>query len=283
MPELAEVEYGRKVAAAVAEGQTITAVWCDNDDIVFEGGPEGFHEALVGARVLAVKRHGKQLWMELDRRPWPLFHFGMTGAFRTTDQDPLELASTPKRGEGGWPPRFPKIRMTFDTGAELVMTNKRRLGRIRLRHDPATEDPIAKLGFDPYSAMPDKGEFARLLQRRKSPLKAVLLNQQFAAGVGNWIADEVCYAARLDPRIKAHELTPTECELVRQHLGDIVRFAVSVDADKERFPSHWMFHRRWGKPTDAITEDGHSIEIITLAGRSTAWVPSLQRDVRGER
>ena len=282
MPELAEVEYGRKVASAVAEGKRITAVWCDTDDIVFEGGSEPFHDALLGARVLAVKRHGKQLWMELDRRPWPLFHFGMTGAFRTTDQDPLELASTPKRGEGGWPPRFPKIRLTFETGAELVMTNKRRLGRIRLREDPPNEAPISKLGFDPYTAMPSPTEFAALLQRRKSPLKAVLLNQQFAAGVGNWIADEVCFAARLDPRIKAHQLTEKECAQVRKHLGEIVGLAVSVDADKERFPAHWMFHRRWGKPTDAVTADGHAIEVITLAGRSTAWVPSLQRDSRGE-
>ena len=282
MPELAEVEYGRKVAAAVAQGRTITNVWCDDDDIVFEGGPEAYHDALVGARVESVKRHGKQLWMELDRRPWPLFHFGMTGAFRTTDQDPLELASTPKRGEGGWPPRFPKIRMTFDTGAELVMTNKRRLGRIRLRNNPEAEAPISKLGFDPYTQMPQAEVFAALLRRRKSPLKAVLLNQQFAAGVGNWIADEVCFAARLDPRIRANVLTDVECEAVRQHLGEIVNIAVSVDADKSRFPSGWMFHRRWGKPKDAVTEDGHNIEVITLACRSTAWVPALQRDARVE-
>lgn len=36
-------------------------------------------------------------------------------------------------------------------------------------------------------------EFYSKLKRRKAPIKAVLLDQSFAAGVGNWVADEVLY------------------------------------------------------------------------------------------
>jgi formamidopyrimidine-DNA glycosylase len=278
MPELAEVEYGRRIAENAALGRRITTVWCDDDPIVFDAvTPEEVRHALDGAQVTGVKRRGKQLWMTLDRRPWPLFHFGMTGAFRSPDQDPLQLASSPKRGDGEWPPRFPKIRLHFDDGGELVMTNKRRLGRIRLRQDPEREAPISRLGFDPLNELPGADAFRRALTRRRSPLKAVLLNQSFSAGVGNWLADDICYAARIDPRRRASELTPAEVEAVRRAMKSIVEKAVSVDADAARFPDGWLFHQRWGKPDGVKTLAGDPIEFIEVAGRTTAWVPSQQR------
>ena len=281
MPELAEVEYGRKLAERTCAGRRIVSVWCDDDRIVYDGiGPDHFEAALTGARVEAVRRHGKHLWFELDRRPWPTFHFGMTGAFRTPGAHTLELAASPRGGEKSWPPRFAKVRLQLDDGGELVMTNSRRLGRIRLREAPATEPPIGRLGFDPYTGMPDEASFDALLRKRRSPLKAVLLNQAFAAGIGNWLADEICYQARLDPRLRANELAPADTARVRSVMASILARAVSVDADKARFPKAWLFHRRWGKPTDAVSAEGDAIETMTVAGRTTAWVPALQRPKR---
>ncbi len=277
MPELAEVEHGRRVAEAVCVGRRIDKVWCDDDPIVYEGrSPDEVSTALSGARVEAVLRHGKHLWFELDRRPWPTFHFGMTGAFRTPQAAILELASTPKGGEKSWPPRFAKIRLELDDGAQLVMTNKRRLGRIRLRHSPAEEAPISRLGFDPLTSMPDRATFTTLLRRRRSPIKAVLLNQAFAAGVGNWLADEICYQARLDPRLRASELSEIQVGRVQQAMKEIVEQAVAVDADKTRFPAGWLFHRRWGKASDAVSAEGEPVEFLTIGGRTTAWIPTLQ-------
>lgn len=278
VPELAEVEHGRRVAERCAVGRVIATVWCDEDAIVLDGASAArIIEALRGARVEAVKRYGKQLWFELDRRPWPLFHFGMTGAFRVPGARTLELAASPKGGEPlSWPPRWTKIRLVFDDGGELVMTNKRRLGRIRLRQDPATEPPVSRLGFDPLLTLPSPADFARLVRRRKTPIKALLLNQSFAAGVGNWLADELLYQARVDPRRRASDLSNAEAERLRRAMHLVVTQAVEVDADKARFPADWLFHRRWGKPSDAVTTAGHRIETIRLAGRTTAWVPEVQ-------
>ena len=79
MPELPEVEAARRVAERVARGRRIVDVWCADDPIVFERVPAArWRRALRGRRVRAVKRHGKHLWFELDRRPWPCMHFGMT-------------------------------------------------------------------------------------------------------------------------------------------------------------------------------------------------------------
>lgn len=279
MPELPEVEHGRRLAESVAQGRVIARVRCVRDPIVFDGvSAARMRRALTGKRVDAVCRRGKQLWFRLDRPPHPLFHFGMTGAFVTPEASPLRLASSPShRPDEGWPPRFAKIRLFFDDGGELVMTNKRRLGRIRLRERPEEEPPISRLGFDPLLDLPGPREFSRRIGRRTGNLKGLLLDQSFAAGVGNWIADEVLFQAGIDPRRDAGSLSVEETERLRKKLRLVVRRAVEVDADKGRFPRGWLFHRRWGRDPDARTAAGQRIEFLEVAGRTTAWVPGVQR------
>src|SRR5919198_4649606 len=138
MPELPEVEAARRVVERVARGRRIVAVECADDPIVFEGvSAARWRRALVGRRVGAVRRHGKHLWLELDRRPWPCLHFGMTGGFHTPGRGTLRLVAHGKNGPGfAWPPRFMKLRLEFDDGGELAYADARRLGRVRLRDDP---------------------------------------------------------------------------------------------------------------------------------------------------
>src|SRR5262249_2241420 len=82
MPELPEVERARRRTERALRGHRIAGVKTAPDPIVYDGAPPlQSEDALRGRRVLAVRRKGKHLWMELDRRPWPLFHFGMTGGF----------------------------------------------------------------------------------------------------------------------------------------------------------------------------------------------------------
>jgi formamidopyrimidine-DNA glycosylase len=279
MPELPEVEQGRRIAMKVARGRRITDVRCAEDPIVFEGVPAArFRQALVGRRVRTVKRHGKHLWFELDRRPWPCLHFGMTGGFHTAPGGPrVKLKSSRRAPDAGWPPRFTKLQLTFDDGGELVVADARRLGRIRLRDDPAKEPPISLLGFDAHRALPPLARFAALVRERSAPLKALLLDQSFAAGVGNWIADEVLYQARLDPRRRANALTDAEIARMRAALKLVIDTSVRLSNDSDRYPRGWLFHRRWGKNPRAVTIRGERIRHITLGGRTTAWVPAIQR------
>jgi len=149
MPELPEVERGRRLAERVLVGRRIARVATVPDAIVYAGvTPRRFASALRGRCVLAVQRRGKHLWLELDRRPWPTFHFGMTGSFR-------EYRHARDR------PRFWKCELCSDDGRRLAMPNARRLGRIRLLDDPAGEPPIADLGFDPLL---DMCECSRILR-----------------------------------------------------------------------------------------------------------------------
>ena len=245
MPELPEVERGRRLAESVAVGRRIEHVWCADDGIVFEVvAPRAWSRALEGKRVEAARRWGKQLWLDLSAPPHPLFHFGMTGGFRTPEAGPLQLKSGPREEPAAWPPRFAKIRMRFDDGGELSMTDGRRLGRILLRNDPEREPPVARLGFDPLLAMPAPKRFSDMLRARSANVKSLLLDQSFAAGVGNWIADEVLYQAGIDPRRRASSLTDAEARRVRARLAAIVNRAVGANADDSLYPRSWLFHRR---------------------------------------
>jgi formamidopyrimidine-DNA glycosylase len=277
MPELPEVEAARRAAHAVAVGRRISEVTVADDPIVFEGVPRTrIHRALLGRRVHAVSRHGKHFWLELDRRPWLSVHFGMAGGLSTSRRSAVRLRSSRGRSQPGWPPRFTRLLLRFDDGGALAIADGRRLGRIRLRRDPATESPIAGLGFDALHGLPSPARFRALVRGRAAPVKALLLDQSFAAGVGNWIADEVLYQARIAPRRPVRSLSDSELDRLRRRLRSVVRQAVRVGADSDRFPRSWLFHRRWDR-RPGVTTGGHAIRWDTIAGRTAAWVPHVQR------
>ena len=264
MPELPEVERGRKVAELVGLGQTVARVRCADDRIVFcDQAPRTVSTRLRGQTVTAACRHGKQLWLEFDEGPALLLHFGMTGALQGY-LDPQDR------------PRFWKIELEFENGHCLAMPDPRRFGRIRLRARPREEPPISLLGFDPLLEPPTFAQFKQLVGRRTISIKGLLLDQSFCAGVGNWIADEILYQSGVAPQRPASSLTDGELKSIRRWLGSIIRKAVSVDSVSQRFPRTWLFHHRWGRPEEALTARGESIQIDTVAGRTTAWVPEAQ-------
>lgn len=265
MPELPDAEAARRLAERVLRGRRIAEAAARPDPVVFAGASgREVAAALRGRRVEAVRRKGKHIWMELDRRPWPAFHFGMTGWFHVY------------RREGERPASW-KLELTTDRGHRLAMTDVRRFGRIRLLRDPEGEPPISLLGFDALDGLPSAPRLHALLSRRGAPLKAVLLDQSVFAGVGNWIADEVLYQAALSPHRPARSLRPAEVARLRRRLRSVLRRAVAVDADADRFPRWWLFHHRWGRNADARTARSERIVRETVGGRTTAWVPSRQR------
>ena len=265
MPELPEAETARRLAERTLVGRRIVEAAAADDPIVFAGASgRRVADWLRGRRVLAARRKGKHNWLELDRRPWLSFHFGMSG----------DLHVYRRAAER---PRFWKLEMVTDRGHRVALTDVRRFGRIRLLQDPANEPPISRLGFDALDGLPPAPDLHAVLQRRKAPLKAVLLDQSVFAGVGNWIADEVLYQAALSPRRPAASLRPAEVSRLRRTLHAIVRRAVDLGGESDRFPKTWLFHHRWGRNAGARTGRREAIVHETIGGRTTAWVPTRQR------
>jgi formamidopyrimidine-DNA glycosylase len=263
MPELPEVEAARAMAERLLARRRIVDVAARLDPVVFENaGPRRITQALRGRRVDAVRRKGKHFWLELDRRPWLLMHFGMTGWL-------FSYRGVAER------PRHWRLELTAEGGRKLCFSDARRFGRIRLQQDPPTEPPVSELGFDVLDGLPPVKLLAELLARRRAPVKAVLLDQSLFAGVGNWIADEVLYQAAIAPHRPAASLTRDETARLRTRLHAVVRHAVKVGADSERFPRTWLFHRRWD-----VKQPPGAQEVIrreTIAGRTAAWVPARQK------
>lgn len=265
MPELPEVEAARVLLQGLLRRRRIVAVETVADSIVYAGvTPRRLAAALRGRTVKHVGRKGKHLWLELDRRPWPVFHFGMTGRFKV-------YATEADR------PRFLKLEMQISSGKRIAFADARRFGRIRLQQHPENEPPISDLGFDVLIGVPKTEELARLLARRKAPIKAVLLDQGVFAGVGNWVADEILFQAGISPHRPASSLSEVEVRKLRAKLVAIVAHAVKVGADSDRFPRGWLFHRRWGRDASAVTSKAERIRHETIGGRTAAWVPGRQR------
>ena len=121
----------------------------------------------------------------------------------------------------------------------------RRLGRIRLCNDPLREPPISELGFDPILSMPTLEDFSAKVLKRSCPIKALLLDQSFSAGVGNWVADEVLYHSRIHPEQRCNTLEEDQIKALHSSVGYVCETAVKVDAEASKFPDDWLFKHRW--------------------------------------
>src|SRR5215813_8635420 len=104
MPELPEVEAARRLLTRSAVGRRIVSVRAVPDSIVFQGvSPARIRRSLLGRRIVAAHRHGKHLWLELDRRPWPCFHFGMAGGIEMRGRQRQKLVLEGRRAhENVW-------------------------------------------------------------------------------------------------------------------------------------------------------------------------------------
>ncbi len=265
MPELPLVERSRRQALRRLRGRRIATARVRPDPIMMPGqDPRRMVAALRGARITGLGRRGKYLWLELDRRPWLVLHFGMTGAFI---YPPAEAP----------PPRHWRVDLRLDDGGRLVLEDPRRFGRVLLVDDPPRQPPVSDLGYDPLLDRIPAAEFVARLRARRAPVKAVLLDQSFAAGVGNWIADEILYQARIRPHRRADQLSEAEARRILRHTVAVVRVAVAANNEDHRFPAGWLFHRRWGDDPAARTRAGHAIVREPVGGRTTAWVPAVQR------
>ena len=293
MPELPEVEAARVLVERHCAGHAISAVGAKeggggprdgqfDDIVVCEGVAEAeLVEALSGRALTAVRRKGKQLWFELGGAGKDaLFHFGMTGAFVVKGITPLKYQEFRVHDEV-WPPKFCKLELTFANGARLAFTDPRRLGRIRLRDDPRAEPPISTLAPDPVTEPADLAAFSAALGRTAAPIKAVLLDQERAvSGVGNWLADDVLYLAKIHPAAVSKRLGAEQVAALLRAVRRVCELACKVGADSSRFPKEWLFHVRWGRASKPGTsmklEDGRRVAFSTVAGRTTAFVPEEQ-------
>lgn len=265
MPELPEVETYRRSLEKNLLDHRIEDIEIVDDKKVFAGKSKAsIKKALLGAKIKSCKRKGKYLWLELNRKPWPVFHLGMTGNYTVTDEKPSKNTKSIK------------LILKLDNGKLMIFRDPRRFGRMFLKEDPLHEAPLMKLGPDVMNELPDANELYEEIQKRKAPIKAVLLDQSFLSGIGNWMSDEILFQSGIDPHRKAATLTRKEVKKLHSKIHSVTSLAVKVGADDEKYPENWLFHHRWARVKGSI-KSGEKIQHDTVGGRSTSWVPEKQK------
>ncbi|HLI61550.1 MAG TPA: DNA-formamidopyrimidine glycosylase family protein [Solirubrobacteraceae bacterium] len=248
MPELPEAERARQTLETALH-RTIAAV-DDNDTYVSRPHQPGeIAAALTGQRFVAARRRGKFLWMETDEGPTLGLHLGMAGKI-VVDEEAAE------------PSRFDRFAIEFEDGSRMALRDRRRLGRAVLNPD------YSHVGVD--AADVGREEFRRRIGRGHTAIKARLLNQHAISGVGNLLADQVLWQARLSPRRDTGSLTVDELDRLRRELRRALREAI------RRGGAHTGAFVRARRQEQVCPRDGHRLEKATIGGRTTYWCPACQ-------
>lgn len=261
MPELPDVEGFRRVLAEHARRRRLRAVDVYDRQILHGGTPDDL-AALVGRRFADPCRHGKWLIAGFaparDRHPALLLHFGMTGELVWVADDA---------------PPGPHDR------ADLAVTG----GRVRYRDQrklrgwwwaPGPGDADRILGdVGPDAAGVDADTFAERLTARRGGLKSALLGQQVVAGLGNLLADEILWRARLDPARSTADLTGGQVS----GLYRAMRRTLSAACRAGRVPDRrgWLTGRR-DDPDPHCPRCGTPLRRRRVAGRGTWSCPRCQ-------
>ncbi|XP_057533966.1 formamidopyrimidine-DNA glycosylase isoform X1 [Amaranthus tricolor] len=277
MPELPEVEAARSAIAEHCIGKKIVkAIIADDTKVIVGVTRSDFEASILNKTIVAAHRKGKNMWLQLNSPPFPSFQFGMAGAVYIKGVAVTKYKRSAVKDTDEWPSKYSMFFIELDDGLELSFTDKRRFATVRLLDNPASVPPISALGPDALLESMTEGEFFNSLSKKKTAIKAVLLDQSFISGIGNWIADEVLYQARIHPSQSASSLSKDESSRLLKSIKEVLEKAVEVGADSSQYPTSWIFHSREKKPGKAFVE-GKKIDFVTVGGRTTAYVPELQK------
>jgi formamidopyrimidine-DNA glycosylase len=247
MPELPEAERARGALETVL-GRRIASVDDGDTYVSRPHSPGEIADALVGHEFATAHRRGKFLWLETADGPVLGLHLGMAGKIVV---DGAEDVSP-----------YDRFAVEFDDGTRFALRDKRRLGRAVLNPDFSHVGPdAADVGRD---------EFRRLIGAGNTAVKARLLNQHAISGVGNLLADQVLWQARIAPTRSTSKLSTGDLDRLRRELRAAVRSAIRKGG----------VHT--GSFVPARTRDGvcprcgHSLSRGVVGGRTTYWCPACQ-------
>eukprot|EP00256_Glycine_max_P054731 XP_014621627.1 formamidopyrimidine-DNA glycosylase isoform X5 [Glycine max] len=258
MPELPEVEAARRAVEYNCVGKRITkCVVADDSKVIHGVSPSDFQASVLGKLIVAAHR--------------------MAGAIYIKGAAVTNYKRSAVKDEDEWPSKYSKIFIELDDGLELSFTDKRRFAKVRLLKDPTSVPPISELGPDALFEPMTLEKFTESLHKKKTEIKALLLDQSFISGIGNWVADEVLYQARIHPRQVASSLSNESCSNLSKCIKEVIEKAIEVGAESSQYPTNWIFHSREKKPGKAFVDAGKKIDFITAGGRTTAYVPELQK------
>ncbi len=302
MPELPEVETIRRGLERRILCKEIVRVLVRKVKLV-RGDGEEFCAELIGREFAQIGRVGKLLILEIgqgknDGKKFLLIHLKMTGqliycdgrdfvagghANSRDEQEKLQAGDSEEFCQEG---KYTHIVFEFAGGGRLFYNDMRQFGFLQIV--PAEELAQIKSGYgiEPGTDNFTLCNFAQIFLRRKTNVKALLLNQKVISGLGNIYVDEVLFAAGVLPSRSANSLTEAEQKKIFRFIKSIIAQAirsggttfsdfVGADGKQGNFAQKLKVYGRAGEicPKCKTTK----IQKTKLVGRGTHFCANCQK------
>ena len=288
MPELPEVETVRLQLLHKLRGKTISGVTIYHPKTT--AGDKNFSKKIVGKTIDYIDRIGKLLifCFESESDLFMLGHLKMTGQFFFVETSGSVIGGGHSMTEGdgsGFPHKHSRLAIHFGTAGTLYFNDMRLFGYLKIVDEVELTRVKSKYGPEPIQADFDIPKFTAALKRRKTAIKAVLLNQSFVAGLGNIYVDEALWRAKIAPTRRADKLTDKEAALLAKSAGDVMNESIAVggttfqhfvdsDGKKGNFTEYLKV---FGKQNTPCPRCKTLIVKIRCAGRGTHYCPYCQK------
>ncbi len=273
MPELPEVETVRRhLLPQLANRRIEKARFLDQRALPFMP-KEDAADVLSGRTILDIQRVGKYLLFRLDEQMLMVIHLRMTGRLYV-----LTRRTPPDARYSAW--------IQFDHGTGLCFQDTRRFGTIYIgdRQQLMNIPGLANLGPDPTNDDWTGQCLLRQIQKRRAPIKSLLLNQTIVAGIGNIYADESLFCAGIHPLRMGMELTAKECDQLARCIKNILHDAIAFEGTTFRdfrlgYDQSGSFQERlqvYGRTGESCRQCSGPITKLKIAGRSSHYCSVCQ-------
>ena len=274
MPELPEVETIVADLRPHLVGRRIVSCDLRFPSIVRHPEPEAFIDAVAGMSIISARRRGKYILLDFGNDLMLVVHLGMTGQLRLVNPDTPIAKHT-------------HAIFMLDDGRHLRYRDPRRFGRLLLGTEQSLvlSKKLPRLGPEPIDPEFAPEELYRRLRKRRSALKAFLLDQAALAGIGNIYADESLHRARLRPDRLAGSLSRKSATRLHESLRLSLLMAIenrgsSVDTYRDAWgeiggqQEKLLVYGRAGEPCFTC---GRPLSLVRIAGRSSVFCRHCQR------
>jgi formamidopyrimidine-DNA glycosylase len=262
MPELPEVETFKRYLDSTSLRQRIANVEVRDAYVLRGVSARQLVRRLQGRRFENSHRHGKHLFVRAGDDLWLRLHFGMTGSLEYLRHDEV-------------PPKTARVILRFADNCRLAFDDQRKFGEIELIEDVDEFLRIRRLGPDALDVTLSR--FKTIVGEHHGAVKAILLNQQLIAGIGNLYADEILFRARMHPATHAARLGENELRRLFRATLHVLEKAIALKTDFNRLPKSWLLKHR-GK-TGRCPRCGRALKTATVGGRTSWFCAHCQKGI----
>lgn len=286
MPELPEVEVVKIFLEDKLLNKTISTIQILNSKS-FIGDPND----VLNKKIIKFGRVGKQLSIHLSSGKIMLAHLKMTGQLILGDT----MLGHPTKFEK-YPNKSTRLIIGFASpvkgrcpkdGGVLFFNDQRKFGWIKVYNNNAElADAQSKLGLDILDNKFTPDYLYTQLQRSSRPVKLVLLDQNFFAGIGNIYANDALFLSKIHPSIPAHNITKIQSQKIHQNIITIMQQSIlaggSTMKDKNyvrpdgSYGNNQFYFRVYQRAGEPCLVCQTKIIRITLGGRGTFLCPHCQ-------